>query len=331
MSTKYTPPNENLPIERRLKAAQITLQKLELFCLVVRLGSVTRAAERLAIAQPAVTAHLRSLEEKIGSVLLRKDGRNVVLTEAGERVHAWATEVVARSFEVERDLSGMRDGAQGSVAIASTMAAGSYSITDIAVQFLKANPGAKLAIQISNPKAVLESVRNGTCDFAVLILDPSQDIEGLLVQKLWDEPLILCAANGSERIAAVTTNDMLQKLDFITPPLGLVTRDLEDEMLHVNGVTERNVVLELGHPEAMKRAVKADVGVSFLLETTIREDMRAGLLKTSETPGLVDFKIPLFLVSRRKKTLSKIQRRLMDYIAAWRAGDSLSESPDPPK
>jgi DNA-binding transcriptional ArsR family regulator len=67
-------------LERRLKTSQITLQKLEVFHLVVRLGSVTRAAERLGIAQPAVTSHLRSLEDKVGATLLRRDGRNLVLT-----------------------------------------------------------------------------------------------------------------------------------------------------------------------------------------------------------------------------------------------------------
>jgi DNA-binding transcriptional ArsR family regulator len=82
-------------LERRLKTSQITLQKLEVFHLVVRLGGVTRAAERLGIAQPAVTSHLRSLEDKVGATLLRRDGRNLVLTETGERIHTWAVEVIA--------------------------------------------------------------------------------------------------------------------------------------------------------------------------------------------------------------------------------------------
>jgi DNA-binding transcriptional LysR family regulator len=303
-------------LERRLKTSHVTLQKLEILCLVVRLGSVTRAAERLEMAQPAVTAHLRSLEDKVGAILFRRDGRNLVLTETGERVHVWATEVVARSFEVERELSGLRDGASGSVVIASTMAAGSYSVTDIVVDFLKVNPGANLTIQISNPKVVLESVRTGACDFAVLILDPAQDIDGLLVKKLWDEPLILSASRHSTRIGTTASNSSLQDLDYVTPPRGLVTRDFEDEMLHLRGVTRRNVVLELGHPEAMKRAVRADVGVSFLLESTIRDELQSGALRSIDTPELVDFSIPLFLVHRRKKTLSKIQRRLLDFVAS---------------
>jgi LysR family transcriptional regulator, low CO2-responsive transcriptional regulator len=314
-------------LERRLKTSQITLQKLEVFHLVVRLGSVTRAAERLGIAQPAVTSHLRSLEDKVGATLLRRDGRNLVLTETGERIHTWADEVIARSYEMERDLSGLRDGASGNVVIASTMAAGSYSVTDIVVEFLKKNEGAKLAIQISNPKVVLESVRTGACDFAVLILDPSQNIEGLIVQKLWDEPLVLTAARESNRVGSTASNSLLQEMDFITPPRGLVTRDLEDEMLHVNGVTERNVVLELGHPEAMKRAVKSDIGVSFLLATTIREELQSGVLRRVETPELANFTIPLFLVYRRKKTLSKLQRRLLDFIAGWKAMEEISPIP----
>jgi DNA-binding transcriptional LysR family regulator len=298
--------------------SHVTLQKLEIFCLVVRLGSVTRAAESLGIAQPAVTAHLRSLEERVGGVLLRRDGRFLVLTEAGERVESWASDVVDKSMALERDLKGLREGESGSAVIGSTMAAGSYSVTDIVAEFLKGNPRAKLTIQISNPKVVLSWVRNGACDFAVLILDPSQDISGLIVRKLWDEPVLLVASPDSQRVGEAVENSLLTTLDFVTPPRGLVTRDLEDSMLRANGLGERKVILELGHPEAIKRAVRGDAGVSFLLESTIRDEIHRNMLRQIATPGLKQMAIPLFLAYRRKQTVSRLQRRLLDFIENWR-------------
>src|SRR5580698_19292 len=96
-----------------------TLQKLEVFCLFVDLQSVTRASERLCVAQPVVTAHLRGLETKLGVTLVKRVGRNIGLTEAGERVYKWANDVVMRTREMERELSGMEDGVAGSAVLAA--------------------------------------------------------------------------------------------------------------------------------------------------------------------------------------------------------------------
>ena len=56
---------------------RISLQKLEIFCLVVDLGGVGRAAEHLFVAQPVVSAHLRTLQERLGAELLYRDGRRL--------------------------------------------------------------------------------------------------------------------------------------------------------------------------------------------------------------------------------------------------------------
>ena len=71
-------------------APYLTFQKLEVFCTVVEFGSVTGAADKLCVTQPVVTAHLRSMEAKLGCVLVKRVGRNIALTEAGQRVHRWA-------------------------------------------------------------------------------------------------------------------------------------------------------------------------------------------------------------------------------------------------
>jgi DNA-binding transcriptional LysR family regulator len=60
---------------------------LEIFCLVVELGGVTRAAERLLIAQPAVSSQIKSLESWFGAELFRRGSGRLTPTEAGERAY----------------------------------------------------------------------------------------------------------------------------------------------------------------------------------------------------------------------------------------------------
>ena len=66
---------------------RITLQKLEVFCSVVELGGVSRAAEHLWVAQSVVSGHLRSLQDRLRVQLLYRDGQQMKLTKAGEQVY----------------------------------------------------------------------------------------------------------------------------------------------------------------------------------------------------------------------------------------------------
>jgi phosphohistidine swiveling domain-containing protein len=74
---------------------RISLRRLEVFCLVVEEGGVTRAAEHLFVAQPAVSSQIRALEEWVGTKLFARTGGRLVLTAAGQRVYAWAKETLA--------------------------------------------------------------------------------------------------------------------------------------------------------------------------------------------------------------------------------------------
>ncbi|MCA9288067.1 MAG: LysR family transcriptional regulator [Phycisphaerales bacterium] len=81
----------------RLLGSELTLHKLEVLHTVAQLESVSRAAERLGIAQPVVTSHIRSIERKLGVKLTQRRGRNIAFTDEGMRVLTWADEIVTRT------------------------------------------------------------------------------------------------------------------------------------------------------------------------------------------------------------------------------------------
>ena len=113
-------PNDT-PSKDLLRSRNLTLHKLHVFCTIAKFNSVTRAAEYLNIAQPAVTAHLRSLEKSLGVKLVRKAGRNIELTHAGRRTLAWAKETIQRSSDMFLDLADIKKGLIGRTRIASSM------------------------------------------------------------------------------------------------------------------------------------------------------------------------------------------------------------------
>ena len=298
---------------QRVFASQTTLHKLELFCMVCELQSVTRAADRMSVAQPVVTAHIRFLEEKLGVRLFERSGRRLVLTPAGKRVYTWANDVITRTRELERELDLSVDGEAGNVVVAASMTVASYVLPPLFTTFRQRYPNGGISVQISNPQLVTAAVRDGSCDFGVCILDPRHDVDGLNVERLWIEQLILVTAADNTLVGDVATVDEISALPFVSSPRNQVRRELEEDGLRAHGIVNRQILLEFGHPEAMKQAVRSGAGVAFVMETSVRDELERGLLRRVQTPTL-DLPVPVFLVHRRGKGFSDFQARLMEFV-----------------
>ena len=147
---------------------RITLQKLEVFCLVVELGGVSRAAEHLFVTQPVVTAHVRSLEQRLGTRLFRREGRQMHLTEAGRAAHEWAVELLTHTREFSRRLDGLADGTRGTVVVAASMSVGSYLMPPVVSRFHEERPLVELELNVSDSRQALQEAELGRCDFAVV-------------------------------------------------------------------------------------------------------------------------------------------------------------------
>jgi len=297
--------------------SQLTLRKIEIFCLVAELQSVTRASQHLFVSQPVVTAHLRSLEEKLGAPLLRREGRGVVLTPAGVRVFKWGKEMVAKTRELERELAGQIEVGSGRAVVASSMSVGSYLLPPIVCNFQLQHPEGLVEVVISNPQAAMDAARAGICDFSVLIVSPDQITTGLTVEPLWDEPLLLMSAPGSKWVGDSTNGEEMGRLPFISTSNSAVMYQLEEGQLRNNGIPSRRIVLYLGHPEAQKEAVRRDVGVCFFTRSAVEENLKRGDMRWVKTPDF-DLSIPLYTVHREDKDFSPFQQALKAYIEAAR-------------
>lgn len=295
--------------------------------MVADLQSVTRAAEYLYITQPVVSAHIRGLEEKLGAKLIRREGRGIVLTQEGLRVLKWAREVVTRTRELERELGGSAPGGPGRAIVSASMSVGSYLLPGILCDFQLSHPEGVVQLWISNPMVALEAVRAGACDFAVLILAPEQNLEGLVGQPLWKEPLLLISAVNSQWVQHEAQRDQISQLPFISTTNSFVMQQLEEGQLRANGIASRRVVMALGHPEAQKEAVRRDVGVCFLLASSVQAELARGELRQVKTPGL-ELSIPIYVVHRKDKEFSQFQSELKQLLERTRpAGVMLFKEP----
>lgn len=292
---------------------RISLRKLEVLSLVVQLGGVGRAAERLFVAQPVVSAHIRSLEERLQTKLFYREGRQMHLTEAGQAVHRWAEDVLTRTRELDRHLGGLSDGRQGTVVFGASMSVGSYCLPPVLTAFRTSHPDVELRLGISDTEHAIEDTRTGEFDFAVVVSDAQLELPGMDAEQIASDEIVLVAAPGSEPHADVIGTADLAELPFIEAPQGIIRRTFIDRQLRQLGVAERRVVLQLGHPEAMKRATREGLGVALLFRSAVREELAAGLLREIQVEG-VDVTVPIYIVSRKGKAFSTLHRDLIEQI-----------------
>jgi DNA-binding transcriptional LysR family regulator len=301
----------------RTPGSDLTLHKLEVFRLTAELESVSLAAERLGLAQPVVTAHIRSLERKLGVRLTARHGRRIRITEQGARVLVWAADVLTRTHELQRELSDSIAGRKGSVVLGTSMSVGSYMLPQRLVAFRRQYPDVEIAVMTAAPRDALNAVREGQADFAITFLDPHYEMSGLDVVRVGiDELVLVCAANWPTQDSLLRLAD-LADLPFVSAQRQSARRMIEDSALLEHGIVRKNVVLKFGHAEAIKRAVRCEVGYAFLFRCSIDDELAMGALRVVPIREL-HIEVPIYLTKRRDKYLSAVQTALYNYFRSER-------------
>lgn len=305
--------------------SRISLYKLEVLCLVAELGSVSRAAERLFVTQPVVSAHLHSLQDRIGVQLLQREGRGIELTPAGVVVCEWARELLSSRDDLVRRLEGMADGSAGSVKIGASTTVGNYVLAPALIEFRQRNRGADVSLWLSTAEDTIDAVRAGSTDFCVVAAPGVLSREGLRCELAGRQRVVLVAAPEDDSVPDRIGLERLRTLSWVCPPSGQATRRSQDQALAAMGVLDRRVSIELGSAEAIKRAVLAGLGVALLWDAAVREEIETGILRevtVDARPVMETF----FLLTRDTKILTPLQRRVRTVMTQAVSGLPTTES-----
>jgi LysR family transcriptional regulator, low CO2-responsive transcriptional regulator len=294
---------------------RISLQKLEAFCLVASMGSVSRAAEQLYVTQPVVSAHLHSLQDRIGATLLQRSGRGVALTEAGEAVYAWAEDLLRRRDDLSQELDDLAAGILGAATISTSMSAGNYLVTPVLLPFRREHPGARITLMLSTPELAMEAVRSGKSEFCVVASLGTMDSDLLDARLIGRQRLVLVGASTDPMLPESVDLEGLRQLPFICPPKNMSIRRSQDMALAGLGVTQRRVVIELGSGEAMKQGVQAHLGVALLWESSVAADIDEGRLREIHIENAPDMVDSLYIVKLVAKHLSPLQSQLYELLS----------------
>jgi DNA-binding transcriptional LysR family regulator len=292
------------------------LHRLRLFRAVARSLSFTAAARELAIAQPAVSHQIRSLEEELGVQLFARRGRSVTLTDVGEVLLETVDDVVHRLDDGARAMSEVRAGLRGSVDITADTTSGIYVVPRALGAFHRARPTIDITLRVENRRGVLGSLTDRTCDLAVMA-DPPREIDCDVAPFLLDRLVVIAALDhpltGRPDLAA----EALAGERWLVRERGSGTRAATDRFFARSGRTIAPA-MELGSTGAIKQAVAAGLGVAVVSRWAIDMELTLGRLVILDATGF-PIERGWSVVNLRARHLSAAARKARDFLTEYAA------------
>ncbi|WP_027345379.1 LysR family transcriptional regulator [Hamadaea tsunoensis] len=184
----------------------VTLHQLRCFLATVEHGSFTAAAADLGYAQPSISEQVRLLEQALGAPLFRRAGRGLVPTEEALTLQPYAAAALATVDEGARAVSSVRDVLTGTVRFGIFSTSRFYLGADLVADVLGRHPGVRVEFAGRNSAEVLEHLRKGRLEAAVIAL-PVDDAE-MAVTKVMRDELVYVSADPERVARRVTAADL---------------------------------------------------------------------------------------------------------------------------
>jgi len=281
------------------------------FHVTAKLLSFTRAAEALFLTQPGVSKYIKNLEEHYGMRLFDRLGRKVVLTEAGEILYARTESIFGMIDQLKVELDELQGMDRGTLNIGASVTLGVYVLPAILGRFHARHPRVDITMDIALNRQVAEDILAGRTDIGFLG-SPVPD-ERLIMEPFMRDELVLVVPGSHEWVLrdAIDPHDLLSRT-FIWPRKGSGTRDIVENRLRKAGVVLTKT-LEIGHTEAVKKAVEAGLGVSLPSKAAIQREEHLGVLKPVRLTG-VDLHRTLCFAYRKDKYLGKVAATFLQFV-----------------
>jgi len=236
------------------------LRQLEYLVAVVDDGGFTRAAERLHVAQPGVSAQIRRLEAELGQELLDRTGRRVRPSAAGEAVLPYARAALAAVRGVRQAVDEVSGLLRGHVAVGTVTSYGELPVPDLLAEFHARHPKVEIALTEDTSDRLLAAVRDGRLDLA-LAASAGAVPAGVAAQTVLDTELAAAVTAGHPLATRRTlTIAALVAHDLVCLPRGTGVRQaLEDATAGA-----ARVAYEAGDPRVVADLAERGLGVAVL-------------------------------------------------------------------
>ncbi|MFJ7199996.1 MULTISPECIES: LysR family transcriptional regulator [unclassified Streptomyces] len=247
------------------------IRQLRYFVTVVEEANFTRAAARLHLAQPGVSAQVRQLEKELGHLLLDRSGRSVTLTEVGKAVLPYARAAISAVEAVRQTADEFTGLLRGKVTLGlvsgAAAAADEFDLATTLARFHADHPQVEIALTEDTSEWMLTALHRGELDIAVIGLADDQPPPGISSQVLVDEPLVAAVAPDDPALTSPDRTSIplaeLRGRPLISLPRGTGIRGVLDRACAQAGF-QPHIAFEAAAPLFLAQLAARGLGVAVV-------------------------------------------------------------------
>ena len=274
-----------------------SFRQLEVFLAAAHFQNITRAAESLAMSQSAASSALKELESQFDIQLFDRVGKRLQLNELGRLYRPKAESLLAQATELEQAFS--KHSEVGALKVGATLTIGNYLAVGVMAKYMNTPTRPKVSLEVANTSSIARRVRDFELDIG-LIEGELQSPELEVIPWREDELTVFCSpSHPLARKQALTDEDLRQAVWIMREP-GSGTRQSFERGMH-GLLPDLNILLELEHTEAIKRAVEADLGIGCLSKVVLADAFKRGSLVPLSVPDYRKFDRQFYFILHKQK------------------------------
>ncbi|WP_226611147.1 LysR family transcriptional regulator [Marinobacter nauticus] len=274
-----------------------SFRQLEVFLAAAHFQNITRAAESLAMSQSAASSALKELESQFDIQLFDRVGKRLQLNELGRLYRPKAESLLAQATELEQAFS--KHSEVGALKVGATLTIGNYLAVGVMAKYMNTPTRPKVSLEVANTSSIARRVRDFELDIG-LIEGELQSPELEVIPWREDELTVFCSpSHPLARKQALTDEDLRQAV-WIMREQGSGTRQSFERGMH-GLLPDLNILLELEHTEAIKRAVEADLGIGCLSKVVLADAFKRGSLVPLSVPDYRKFDRQFYFILHKQK------------------------------
>lgn len=280
------------------------------FRVVAKELNFTKAAHILNYSQSSVSAHIQALEEEFGTPLFERLGKQVLLTEAGQRMLVETDLIITCLEELKKIVPGCNI-PSGTLTIGAHESQCAYRLTEVLREFRSCYPQVQLIFRpIISDEQISMLLRQGALD-AAFLLSPPVNPQGLVIEPLIEEPILVIShpEHPLSKLSEVMPSD-LNGETILTTEKGCNYRQLFENMLASNNV-RIGTKIEFASIEGIKQCVIAGLGIAVLPKITIEKEIAEGKIAVLQWKG-PDFPISTQIAWHKDKWISPALKAFLD-------------------
>ncbi|MBO5277884.1 MAG: LysR family transcriptional regulator [Lachnospiraceae bacterium] len=261
--------------------------RIETFLTVCQCLNYTRAAELLNITQPAVSQHIRYLEEQYDTRLFRQKGKRMELTESGEMLKQTALSMQHDLIHLKKEIA-QEAGKRKKLCFGATLTIGEHMVPERLPYLMKCYPGLSVQLCVANTTELLQKLNQGELEFVIVEGNfPKQEYE----YELYKQETFIAVCSSQHVFDR--TPDSLERLlteTLVIREEGSGNREIVERILQGRNMSLEDFAgcIEVNDIQSIKELIRCDAGIGFLYRSAVQKELLQGDLREI---SLSDFQV----------------------------------------